>query len=35
VHALVQCDRDHIDAATDEAWQSFYATPLVEWLGGT
>jgi hypothetical protein len=34
VHALVQCDRDHIEASTDEAWQSFYASRLVEWLGG-
>jgi hypothetical protein len=35
VHALVQCDRDHTEAATDEAWQSVYATRLIEWLGGT
>jgi hypothetical protein len=33
VHALVQCDRDHVDAASDEAWQSFYAKRLVQWLG--
>jgi hypothetical protein len=33
VHALVQCDRDHVDAATDEAWQTFYAKRLVQWLG--
>jgi hypothetical protein len=33
VHALVQCDRDHVHAATDEAWQSFYAKRLVQWLG--
>jgi hypothetical protein len=35
VHALVQSDRDHIEAATDAAWQSFYASRLVEWLGAT
>jgi hypothetical protein len=33
VHALVQCDRDHMEAVTDEAWQSFYARRLVQWLG--
>jgi hypothetical protein len=33
VHALVQCDRDYVEAATDEAWQSFYAKRLVRWLG--
>jgi hypothetical protein len=30
VHALVQCDRDHVDDATDEAWQSFYARRLIQ-----
>jgi hypothetical protein len=35
VHALVQCDRDHVASATDEAWESFYAGRLLQWLGGT
>ena len=34
VYALVQCDRDHSEAGTDEAWQGFYASRLVRWLGG-
>ncbi len=28
VHALVQLDRDHIAAATEEAWPHFYAGGL-------
>jgi hypothetical protein len=28
VHALVQLDRDHIAADTDERWQDFYARHL-------
>ena len=35
VHALVQCDRDHTAAATDEPWQSFYASRLVQQFAGT
>lgn len=35
VHALVQCDRDHTAAATDEPWQSFYASRLVQQFADT
>ena len=35
VHALVQCDRDHRAAATDEPWQSFYASSLVQQFAET
>jgi hypothetical protein len=28
VHALVQCDRDHTTAGTDEPWTRFYAREL-------
>ena len=28
VHALVQCDRDHTAAGTDEPWPRFYARDL-------
>jgi hypothetical protein len=35
VHAVVQPDRDHIEAATDEAWQSYYASRLVDRLAAT
>ena len=30
VHALVQLDRDHSAAKTDESWQNFYARHLRE-----
>jgi hypothetical protein len=30
VHALVQQDRDHTGAQTDESWQNFYARHLRE-----
>ena len=30
VHALVQHDRDHTDARTDEPWPNFYARHLRE-----
>ena len=30
IHALVQLDRDHTAAATDEPWQDFYARHLRE-----
>lgn len=29
VHALVQGDRDHTAAASDEPWQSYYSSDLV------
>ena len=35
VHALVQCDRDHTAAGTDEPWQSFYASRLVQQFADT
>ncbi len=33
VHALVQLDRDHTAAHTDEPWPDFYARQLREQLG--
>jgi hypothetical protein len=30
VHALVQCDRDHTEAGTDEPWARFYARALTQ-----
>jgi hypothetical protein len=30
VHALVQLDRDHAAADTDEAWPAFYAARLLQ-----
>jgi hypothetical protein len=30
VHALVQCDRDHTTAGTDEPWPRFYARDLTQ-----
>jgi hypothetical protein len=33
VHALVQLDRDHAAAGTDEPWPAFYATRLSERFG--
>jgi hypothetical protein len=29
VHALVQCDRDHLSARSDEPWPRFYARELL------
>jgi len=33
VHSLVQLDRDHTAAGTDEPWQEFYARRLREEFG--
>jgi hypothetical protein len=35
VHALVQCDRDYSATQTDEPWQRFYASRLVQLFGDT
>jgi hypothetical protein len=33
VHALVQLDRDHASANSDERWQQYYARHMRQWFG--